>query len=231
MGANGSADHRADAVRVLNFAHAAGHIADIGDHLRLLGQSLPTNWLESLLHPLKHEGTPAVLEELHIRSKQVGEPDAIEDHVRYLCKRETQMDYPTLQRNGWPIGSGMVESGNKLVMQARLKGAGMHWEPKNVNPMLALRMNLCTHRWQGRVDRPTALAANHTRTEPTTATTNAFACQGATGSCSAKHRDSSCAHCSRRGFQAKDRTHRGTKAMGTPNLFLSCPSSRGYAKM
>jgi hypothetical protein len=29
----------------------------------------------------------------------------------------------------------------------RLKGAGMHWEPGNVNPMLALRMNLCNQRW------------------------------------------------------------------------------------
>lgn len=58
------------------------------------------------------------------------------------------MDYPTFQYNGWPIGSGIVESGNKLVVQARLKGAGMHWDPNNVNPMLALRMNLCNRGWQ-----------------------------------------------------------------------------------
>lgn len=58
------------------------------------------------------------------------------------------MDYPTFQRNGWPIGSGMVESGNKLVMQAWLKGAGMHWDPNNVNPMPPLRMNLCNGCWQ-----------------------------------------------------------------------------------
>ncbi|GAC1392859.1 MAG: hypothetical protein NVS4B11_33750 [Ktedonobacteraceae bacterium] len=33
-------------------------------------------------------------------------------------------------------------------MQAWLKGAGMHWKLENVNPMLALRMNLCNERWQ-----------------------------------------------------------------------------------
>lgn len=33
-------------------------------------------------------------------------------------------------------------------MQARLKGAGMHWVPENVNPMLALCMNLCNQRWK-----------------------------------------------------------------------------------
>jgi len=66
----------------------------------------------------------------------------------YLCTRREQMDYPMFQQAGWPIGSGMVESGHKVVMQARLKGAGMHWKPATVNPMLALRLALCNDRWQ-----------------------------------------------------------------------------------
>ncbi len=41
----------------------------------------------------------------------------------------------------------MVESANKVVVQARLKGAGMHWEPLHVNPMLALRTAACSERW------------------------------------------------------------------------------------
>jgi hypothetical protein len=32
-------------------------------------------------------------------------------------------------------------------MQARLKGAGMHWRRENVNPMLALRTAVCNDRW------------------------------------------------------------------------------------
>ena len=58
------------------------------------------------------------------------------------------MDYPRFQAAGWPIGSGMVESGNKLVVEARLKGAGMHWAREQVNPMLALRNIVCSDRWQ-----------------------------------------------------------------------------------
>jgi hypothetical protein len=37
------------------------------------------------------------------------------------------MAYPVFQAAGWPIGSGMVESANKLVVEDRLKGAGMIW--------------------------------------------------------------------------------------------------------
>lgn len=42
----------------------------------------------------------------------------------------------------------MVESANKLVVEARLKGVGMHWERKNVNPMLSFRNGVCHDRWQ-----------------------------------------------------------------------------------
>src|SRR5260370_13928106 len=58
------------------------------------------------------------------------------------------MQYPQFQSSGWPIGSGMVESANKNVVEARLKGTGMHWERSHVNPMLALRTAVCNDRWR-----------------------------------------------------------------------------------
>ncbi len=57
------------------------------------------------------------------------------------------MQYPSFQQQGWPIGSGMLESGNKLVVEARLKGAGMHWARPHVNGMLGLRNIVCSDRW------------------------------------------------------------------------------------
>jgi len=45
------------------------------------------------------------------------------------------------------MGSGAVESGNKLVVEARLKGSGMHWAREHVNPMLGLRNAVCSDRW------------------------------------------------------------------------------------
>jgi hypothetical protein len=53
--------------------------------------------------------------------------------------RRRQIAYADFQIQGYPIGSGMVESANKLVVEQRLKGAGMHWARRNVTPMLALR--------------------------------------------------------------------------------------------
>jgi hypothetical protein len=76
-----------------------------------------------------------------------GNPMDAREHLQYLCKRKEQMQYPTYRGQGWPIGSGVVESGNKVVMQSRLKGAGMHWKDTHVNPMFVLRTSLCNDRW------------------------------------------------------------------------------------
>jgi hypothetical protein len=53
--------------------------------------------------------------------------------VTYFTKRLAQADYAAFQAAGYPIGSGSTESANKLVVEARLKGSGMHWARAHVD--------------------------------------------------------------------------------------------------
>jgi hypothetical protein len=139
--------HRADAVRILDFAHAAEYINDIGQAVEAAGGRLPARWLEGVLHRLKHEGPARVLK--HLAWLAARYPSSlIQEKLAYLQKREAHMQYPLYQEAGWPIGSGSVESANKLVVEARLKGAGMRWERRNVNPLLVLRNAVCNREWQ-----------------------------------------------------------------------------------
>jgi len=136
--------HRHDALRILDFAHAADYVSEIAEKVRESGGHLPARWVDSVLHRLKHEGPARVLRHL---SRLARHYPQIQEQVNYLQKRRDLMDYPTYQQQGWPNGSGSVESGHKLVMQARLKGPGIHWRPEYVNPMLALRLALLNDRW------------------------------------------------------------------------------------
>lgn len=155
--------HRVDAVRILDFAHAAEYVNEIGQAVRAAGGRLPAGWLSGVLHRLKHDGPGRVL--AHVAWLAARYPGAtIQEKVTYLQKREAHMQYPTYQAAGWPIGSGSVESANKVVVEARLKGAGMHWERHNVNPLLVLRNAVCNERWEETWQ--TAWA--HRRTERTT---------------------------------------------------------------
>ncbi len=139
--------HRADAVRILDFAHAAEYINDIGQAVQAAGGRLPTHWLEGVLHRLKHQGPARVLRHLSWLAARYPSP-TIQEKLAYLQKREAHMQYPSYQEAGWPIGSGSVESANKLVVEARLKGAGMRWHRQNVNPMLVLRNAVCNREWK-----------------------------------------------------------------------------------
>ena len=140
--------HCPQAVRILDFAHAAEHVNQIGEFL--LGEHTPESqeWLKERLHRLKHEGPEKVLGELQGLQRQYPQTQAISSNLAYLEKRKDQIQYPQFQAQGWPIGSGIVESGNKLVVEARLKGSGMHWAEAHVNPMLALRNIICSDRWK-----------------------------------------------------------------------------------
>ncbi len=140
--------HCPQALRILDFAHAAEHLNAIGEFLH--GEHTPESqtWLKDQTHRLKHEGPDPLLLELTELQHQQPQAEILSSNLAYLKKRKEQMQYPRFQALGWPIGSGAVESGNKLVVQARLKGSGMHWAESNVNPMLAIRNILCSDRWR-----------------------------------------------------------------------------------
>lgn len=139
--------HCPQAVRILDFPHAGQRIGQIGEAIWGEGCPQTQQWTTEHLHQLKHQGPDAILAELRELQTQHPQMEIIAENLSYLEKRQSQMQYPAYQAQGWPIGSGIVESGNKLVVEARLKGAGMHWERGNVNPMLGLRNIVCSDRW------------------------------------------------------------------------------------
>lgn len=140
--------HRPDAVRILDFPHAAEHVTRLLEAIEEAGVQLQSGMLQRCLHILKHRGPRLLLRMADRLESGLAQHKGIQEHLEYLRKRETLMQYSAFRGQGWPIGSGMVESANKNVVEARLKGAGMHWERKHVNPMLALRNAICNERWQ-----------------------------------------------------------------------------------
>ncbi len=136
-----------DAVRILDFPHAGEHLAQIGQAVFGEGTAATDTWFTQQLHQLKQDGPAAVLAEVRRLAEAHADCPAVLEPLAYLEKREAHMQYPTFQAAGWPIGDGAVESGNKLVVEARLKGSGMHWARPHVDPMLALRNWACNDRW------------------------------------------------------------------------------------
>lgn len=142
------------AVRILDWAHAMGYLAQAG-HARYGEQTTAfVSWYaqqrESLL-----TGSPQrvidALQQLSLEAADLKLSDAaqqaIDESWRYLKARSGMIQYAAFRALGYPIGSGAVESAHKQILQRRLKGVGMQWSESKVNPMLALTTLTANVRW------------------------------------------------------------------------------------
>jgi hypothetical protein len=69
---------------------------------------------------------------------------ALVDAAKYFAKNLGRMQYPDFAARGFPIGSGMIESAHRYVLQARMKLAGQHWDPIRADRLAQLRAALAT---------------------------------------------------------------------------------------
>lgn len=137
--------HRPDAVRVLDFAHAVEHLGRVAQIMFGPGTPAGSEWLGVQAHRLRHGQDALVVTTLADLAAVGRRPEvraALTATHAYLDGRREQIRDHAFAAAGYPIGSGGVESANKLVVEARRKGAGMHF-----NPLLALRALLANERW------------------------------------------------------------------------------------
>jgi hypothetical protein len=142
--------HCPQAVRVIDFAHALEYVATVGRAIHGVETEAFKQWYARMSKQLGRQPPQRTVNELWLLYRQHPdhpEGEAIELAIRYLEKRLPMIDYPHFRRQQIPIGSGNVESGHKVVMQKRMKQAGMRWAEESINPMLALRVALCNQTW------------------------------------------------------------------------------------
>lgn len=146
--------HLPDAIRILDFPHAAEHLSRVA-HACFgpgpEGQDWAKTQRDRLLAGDAEAVCQAVSELPATQAPNPAEASVVRRQVEgYLRERLPQLAYADFLAAGYPIGSGVVESANKRVVEARLKGAGMHWTVETANAMLALRGCLCSQRWDER---------------------------------------------------------------------------------
>ena len=87
-------------------------------------------WLKGMKNHLYHGRIHKIINSLNKRDR--------DDLALYFVRHQRRMQYLEFREEGWPIGSGTVESGVKQFKH-RLTGAGMRWNEDNANYMLVIR--------------------------------------------------------------------------------------------
>ena len=110
----------------------------------------PDRWRRTQQDRLKRGALENVIEALaeHLEPEGTPEADApVRNGHRYLTNRTGCLDYPRALKLDLPIGSGMIESGHRHVLQARLKKAGTAWLADHANRIANLRVLRANGQW------------------------------------------------------------------------------------
>jgi hypothetical protein len=119
-------EHCPEAVRIIDWNHAADYVRNAGQACFGNGTADCIAWTKTYLDRLWEGDAEAVIIELARLEDGTSQREDVRKACQYLAKRIDQLRYGAFRAAGYPIGSGIVESGNKCVVAGRLKGAGKH---------------------------------------------------------------------------------------------------------
>jgi hypothetical protein len=132
------------AVGILDFYHAVQYLWK-GAAAWLDGRTTQARrWFGWARHRLRHGQPDGVVADLVEALEVEGLPESARDTLTalyaYLERHREHIDYAQYKDLGLPIGSGMVESACKWLIQQRFKGVGMRWSETGFNHLLHLRL-------------------------------------------------------------------------------------------
>jgi len=155
---NQAQDHFFDSRQGVDWYHATEHLAHAGGLLKGEGTTSAHQWFKAQETPLFEGHADQIAAQLP-KAAQKNTPVA--DHLRreagYFQDNHRRMQYQELREDGFPIGSGMVESGCKRFRK-RFTGAGMRWSRPSIECLIPIRAAIMSHHfdqaWQAAYKSP-----------------------------------------------------------------------------
>jgi hypothetical protein len=130
-----------------DFFHVSEYLGDAAPSCR---PAQPHQWRRTQQQRLRRGDVQKVIAALEQHLEPVGtleEEAPVRNGHRYVSNRKDCLDYPRALALGLPIGSGMIESGHRHVLQARLKKAGTAWLHDHADQIAHLRVLRANHQW------------------------------------------------------------------------------------
>jgi len=142
-------------VEILDFYHATEKLWEVSR--AAFGDENPRGkaWAERWSRKLYESDAGPVMAALRrLRPRDPAAREVVRTTLGYYRSHRRRMRYRAFRAKGYFIGSGVVESGCKHLVGARLKQAGMRWTPEGAQAILQLRLAMLNDRWDCRWGSP-----------------------------------------------------------------------------
>jgi hypothetical protein len=142
-----------DAQQILDYYHLCENVNSYAKLIFNMDEVKYRPWADRICKKLKESCVGEVLDELDDMSKKQANryPAILSGYIRNNIHN---IDYVEYIKNGYFIGSGAVESGNKVVLQQRLKQSGMRWNIETAQNLLSLKAKQASRLWHQDVEFP-----------------------------------------------------------------------------
>jgi hypothetical protein len=131
-----------------DFFHVSEYLAAAAERCRA---KMPQQWRRTQQKRLRRGAFQQVIDTMieHLEPAETPDEEApVRNAHRYLSNRVDCLNYPRALHLDLPIGSGMIESGHRHVLQARLKKAGTAWLHKHADAIAHLRVVRANNNWE-----------------------------------------------------------------------------------
>ena len=135
-----------DAVQILDFYHISENIHKYGKFIYPEDEVSRKKWVNKILECLNTGDIEKAIK-LAEEKKVNKTPDGIVNIYTYMVNNKERIKYKYYKDKGYYIGSGAIESGNKMVIQQRMKQSGMRWSIDGGQYIAALRTRHESNRW------------------------------------------------------------------------------------
>jgi len=131
---------------ILDFYHAAEHLTAIAQANTELNAGQRQAWLRQLKQWLLAGEFQQLKDHVSKESTEKKLP-ALLELWQYFENNSRRLNYAIYQKNKQPIGSGIVESAVRRVINLKLKSPGSFWKIDRLEKVLRLRCILMSGRW------------------------------------------------------------------------------------
>lgn len=140
-----TAKHFPRSTQILDYRHAGEHLWEVARSRFGEGSEAAKAWMEQQEKRLLRDEVQEVIAAVaNWPAQSEAQREVHRRATAYLQTHAHRMRYGSLRQAGWHIGSGVVESACKGVVQGRMKGRGMRWSAEGAEAMLHLRTDWCS---------------------------------------------------------------------------------------
>lgn len=132
----------------IDWSHAHERLSNVAKAVFSEGTPQAQQWTQRQVDLLWHGRVEEVVTALQdLNWDQLNCLEDIRNSPSYFETRKQYMDYARLRREGYPIGSGTVESGINTVVHHRMKRQGRGWKRQHAQAMMAALGELHSNRF------------------------------------------------------------------------------------